>query len=177
MILLILFSCSSHRDDKKKPEKRVGIAQKTANPNIPYIYINGFLNYIIEKTQVVLKNDTINLNELKFNAVGSAFYTKMVMYNKFGKWTKQVRSNDENHPILLWENVKLFENEDKLFTIYANGDENWKEIYASVLISDDEENDCLKEENLYKNRIIDYFSNSIKNLNNKKDFSNVYGNR
>ena len=172
--LLISFSCSSQKSTEKTTEKGVGVAQKTANPNTPYIYKNGFLNYNILKIPVIQKNDTITLNELKFNAVFSAMYTKKVMYDKFGKWTKEIRPNNERHPILLWENVKLFEDENKLFNVYANGDENWNEIYASVLVYDDQNNDCLQENNLLKEKIVNYFSKGIQNLNNKKEFYDIY---
>src|SRR5690606_2652463 len=103
-----------------------------------------------------------------------AMYTKKVMYDKFGKWTKEIRPNNERHPILLWENVKLFEDENKLFNVYANGDENWNEMYASVLIYDDQNNDCLQENNLLKEKIVNYFSKGIQNLNNKKEFYDIY---
>lgn len=135
-ITLISFSCSAQRIKKNNREKGVGIAQKTANPNTPYIYKNGYLNYNILKIPVIQKNDTINLNVLRFNAVFSAMYTKKVMYDRYGKWTKEIRPNNESHPILIWENVKLFDNEDRKFTVYANGDENWNEIYASILVFD-----------------------------------------
>ncbi|MCG7282017.1 hypothetical protein MHJ94_12030 [Chryseobacterium taklimakanense] len=171
--LLILFGCSSQSTNKTK-EKGIGIAQKTANPNTPYIYKKGFLNYNILKIPVIQKNDTITLNELKFNAVFSAMYTKKVMYDKFGKWTKEIRPNNEPHPILLWENVKLFEDENKLFSVYASGDENWNEIYASVLVYDDQKNDCLKENNLLKEKVVNYFSNGIQNLNNNQEFYDIY---
>ena len=171
---LLSFSCSAQKLNNKSKEKGIGTAQKTANPNTPYIYKKGFLNYNVLQIPVIQKNDTITLNELKFNAVFSAMYTQKVMYDKFGKWTKEIRPNNESHPILLWENVKLFEDEKKLFSVYANGDENWNEIYASVLVYDDEKNDCLKESNILKEKIISYFSKGIQNLNDKKDFYDDY---
>lgn len=173
-ITLISFSCSAQRIKKNNREKGVGIAQKTANPNTPYIYKNGYLNYNILKIPVIQKNDTINLNVLIFNAVFSAMYTKKVMYDRYGKWTKEIRPNNESHPILIWENVKLFDNEDRKFTVYANGDENWNEIYASILVFDNKKLDCFSEDYPDKNRIIDFFSSSIKNLNNKNDFYDIY---
>ena len=173
-ITLISFSCSAQRIKKNNREKGVGIAQKTANPNTPYIYKNGYLNYNILKIPVIQKNDTIDLNVLRFNAVFSAMYTKKVMYDRYGKWTKEIRPNNESHPILIWENVKLFDNEDRKFTVYANGDENWNEIYASVLVFDNKKLDCFSEDYPDKNRIIDFFSSSIKNLNNKNDFYDIY---
>lgn len=173
-ISLILFSCNLQKKVNNPKEKAVGIAQKTENPNTPYIYMKGYLNYDIVESSVVKKSDTINLNELKFNAVFSALYTQKVMYDKFGKWTKEIRPNNKKHPILLWENVKLFEDENKLFTVYANGDENWEEIYASVLVYDDENNDCLNEDSLLRDKILQYFSNSIENLSDNKNFYEVY---
>ena len=173
-ILLISFSCNSQKRIQNNQKKGIGIAQKTANPNTPYIYKKGFLNYNIVKIPVIHNSDTITLNELKFNAVYSAMYTKKVMYDKFGKWAKEIRPNNESHPILLWENVKLFEDENKFFTIYANGDENWNEIYASVLVFDNEKNDCLKENSSFRDKIVHYFSNSIQNLNDNENFYDVY---
>jgi len=177
LLLITLFlslSCSVQKSINQSEEKAIGIAQKTANPNVPYVYKKGFLNYNILETTVIQKNDTITLNELKFNAVSSAKYIKKAMYDKFGKWTKEIRQNNERHPILLWENVRLFEDQNKLFNVYANGNENWYEIYASVLVYDAEKNDCLKKGNTLRERIIDYFSKSIQNLNDKKDFFDVY---
>ena len=173
-IALISFNCSVQRIKKNNSKKGVGIAHKTANPNTPYIYKNGYLNYDILKIPVSQKNDTIYVNQLRFNAVLSAMYTKKAMYERYGIWTKEIRPNNESHPILVWENVKLFDNEGRTFTIYANGNENWNEIYASVLVFDNNKRDGLSEDYPDKNRIINFFSNSIKNLNDKNDFYDIY---
>jgi len=174
LALLLSFSCSGLKSKSKSKEKGFGTAQKTADPNTPYIYKNGFLNYNILQIPIIQKNDTITLNELRFNAVFSAYYTQKVMYDKFGKWTKEIRPNNELQPILVWENIKLFENQNKLFSVYANGDENLNEIYASVLVYDDEANDCLEESNILKEKIINYFSKGIQNLNDNDEFYGVY---
>lgn len=177
--ILILFSFSLKsfaQNIKINKEKSVGSAQKTYNPNTPFIYKKGFKNYNILTKQIVKKNnDTTELNELKFNAVLSAMYTKQLMYEKFGKWSKEVRPNiDESHPILVWEKVKLFENEDKRYSVFANGDENWNEIYASVLVFDENNNDCLSASYPNKEKIIEYFSNGIRGLSDGKDFYKIY---
>ena len=175
LLVLILFSSSCIAQNKGRKEKGVGSPQKTKNPNTPYIYKNGYLNYTILKIPVIQKNDTTNLNELKFNAVFSAMYTQKVMYDKFGKWTKEVRPNgNDRHPILVWEKVKLFDNENKLFSVYANGEENKNEIYASVLVFDENNKDCLNDTSLNRAKIIEYFSNGIKELNENQDFYAIY---
>ncbi|MGI9650443.1 hypothetical protein [Chryseobacterium sp. RLHN22] len=177
IFIVIFFNFSSNsfsqRSNKDKP---VGVAQKTYNPNTPFIYKKGFKNYNVFTKKIIKKNnDTTELNELKFNAVLSAMYTKQVMYERFGKWSKEVRPNiDESHPILVWEKVKLFEGEDKQYSVYANGDENWNEIYASVLVFDENNNDCLSTSYSNKEKIIEYFSNGIQSLSNGKDFYKVY---
>lgn len=96
------------------------------------------------------------------------------MYQRFGKWTKALRPDNEEHPILLWENVKLFDDEDKLFSVYAKGAENWKEIYASVLVFDNDQNDCLAEGSVYRDKLIACFSDAIKKLDNKSGFYDEY---
>ncbi len=81
----------------------MGTARKTANPHTPYIYENGYRNYTVVKVPFVENNVTIELNELKFNAVSSAMYTKKVIFDRFGKWTKEIKRENQRHPILVWE--------------------------------------------------------------------------
>ncbi|KQS90235.1 hypothetical protein [Chryseobacterium sp. Leaf394] len=171
---ILIFLSAFCKAQKTKKIKGIGSPQKTLNPDTPYIYKKGYLNFDIVPTPVVQNNDTISLNLLKFNAVFSAMYTQKVMYDKFGKWTKELRPNNERHPILVWSKVKLFENKNELFTIYANGDESWEEIYASVLVFDENGKDCLSENNTNKSEIIRFFSEGIKILNNSEKFYKVY---
>ncbi|MBS1548361.1 MAG: hypothetical protein JSS94_00665 [Bacteroidetes bacterium] len=172
-ILFLIINCSAQKITKKNKQKGVGIAKKTENPNIPKIYKNGYLNFYMEKVPVPQKNDT--LNKLKFNAVYSAMYTQKVMYDKFGKWSKEIRPNNEwRHPILVWEKVKLFDDENKLYNVYAHGEEEWEEIYASVLVFDENQNDCLKENSPNKNKVTIFFAKGIQNLNSNEDFYKIY---
>lgn len=171
-ILLLTVNCSAQKNKKINREKGIGVAQKTANPNTRYIYKNGYINFNIEKIPVPQKNDT--LNKLKFNAVYSAMYTQKVMYDKFGQWNKEIRPNNEKHPILVWEKVKLFDDENKLFSVYADGEERWEEIYASVLVFDENKNDCLEDNSPYKNKVTNYFAEGIQNLSKNEDFYKIY---
>ena len=161
---MVLGSCKT----QKEQTERVGVAQKTANPNVPYIYKNGFLSYTI------VKNIVLDANELKFNAAASAMYTQKAMYDKFGVWAREIKTDNEMHPILVWEKVKLFEDEAKLYTVWAKGAENWSEIYASVLVFDENNKDCLVENNEAKSKIIQYFSERIKKLSNSDAFYKAY---
>ncbi|MDX1828617.1 MAG: hypothetical protein R3342_03630 [Lutibacter sp.] len=167
---IILIKCSS-TIEIPKTEKI-----KTKNPTTPYIYINGFNKVDIFPVLLINNNDSIYINELRFNAVYSSFYTKKVMFEKFGMWDKKIRPNNERHPILIWKDRKLFENKNELFDIATSGIEKGGIIYASVIVFDSDNKDCLSVDSKIKDSIINYFSNGIKNLTNDKKFYKTYWN-
>lgn len=173
LLSILLVSCSS-KINKKNEEKGMGIKHKTENPNIPYIYENGYKNFEIKKIQTIQDKDTSTISELRFNAVFSAFYTKKLMFDKFGKWTNVIYLNNDRHPILIWENVKLFDTKNKVYSVATNGVESWEEMYASVIILDNNNNDCLTQTNSEKDSIIHYFSNELIKLDTNKKFYEEY---
>jgi hypothetical protein len=174
-ILILLFCCSNdlYSQRVKKP-RPVGDRKETSNPITPYIYENGFSNYEVLKQLTINNKDTSSVYTLKFNAVASAMYTKKILFDKFGKWTSAVPAGDNRNFILIWENIKLFDDKEELFTIAAHGIESWEEMFASVIVFDSKNNDCLSENNEYKNEIITLFSNSIQNLNKDNTFFTIY---
>ena len=102
-------------------------------------------------------------------------YIKKGMYDRFGKWNQEIYPKGRNHPILLWNNVKLFPNDTTEFIIAANGLENTKTIYASVLVFDKKNRDLLSDESVLKTKLIYYFSDMIKTNNEqKRDFYEIY---
>lgn len=168
----------------------------THNKNLPYpfIHINGFKDFEILTSNIIKDSTSSYASELRFNATYSAFYTKQVMYEKFGLWNKKLRIKREEHPILIWENVNLF-NDGNLFTVYATGFENTNGpgnqvknnsfhkqvkgsnhgIYASVIVLDSSGIDCLKQDNIeLRNSIIEFFSDGIKNLSTSNEFYDLY---
>ena len=176
--VLILFgigilSCSSSKTISND-ENGIGIRKKTSNPNTPYIYKNGYRDFEITPTLTVNENDSTYINELRFNAVFSSMYTKKLMFDEFGKWDKEIRPNNERHPILVWENKRLFNKENKTYSIAASGIESKKEMYASVIVFDSENRDCLSETHPKKDSIINYFSNGIINLKSDRMFYDTY---
>ncbi|MGM0635686.1 MAG: hypothetical protein ACQESK_06440 [Bacteroidota bacterium] len=172
VLIFILFGFLSCSNSKMASEN--GIKQKTTNPNTPFIYKNGFKNFEIKPVLASKDKDSTYVNELRFNAVLSAKYTQKLMFDEFGKWDKAIRPNNEKHPVLIWENIKLFDDKDKLYNIAANGVENWEEIYASVIVYDSNNSDCLAESNAEKDKILAYFSDGIKNLSSNNKFYEVY---
>ncbi|TQO37081.1 hypothetical protein GQ41_1677 [Arenibacter algicola] len=132
-------------------------------------------NIAIDKFKYITNTDTLSFNEVKFYCVNNtALYTKKVMFDKFGKWSKEIYPNNEMHPILLWENLKLFEKDSTTFTIATLGDESFKTIYASFMVFDSIGNDFLSDIN-YKEKLIPYFEDLIKKSNPKRpDFYDIY---
>jgi hypothetical protein len=96
------------------------------------------------------------------------------MFDKFGKWNNQIYLNNDRHPILIWENVKLFETKNKLYSVATNGVESWEEMYASVIVLDSNNKDCLAQSNAEKDSLVQFFANELINLSSDKKFHEVY---
>jgi len=161
IFILILTSCSS---TKKTTERR---CQSTLK--------NDYKNILVEKTESIVNGDTIFLNEVKFECVLSAMYIQKGMYDRFGKWDMAIYPEEKHFPILLWNNVKLFQNDTTEFTVAANGIESKKTIYSSAFALNKQNKDLLSNDSEYKTKLIAYFSEMIKtNDSNKKDFYEIY---
>lgn len=161
IILLIFLSCSSS-------EKVVKETKCTK------IYKNKFTEILNGKYVAVNGKDTIKINEIRYECVYSPFYTNKVMYDKYGKWDKEIFPNNRNQPILMWYNIDLLSN-GKKYTVLTNGLEERKHVYASVMILDEKERDVLTEQTDEKFALTNFFGELIKNHNpEKKDFYEVY---
>lgn len=161
IIFLLLISCNSSKNitDKKCPHY--------VSKSIKGTSIDHF-KYTIDK-------DTLYYNEVKFYCVyNTAFYTHKIMFDKFGKWHREIYPSGERHPILLWEKIKLFEKDSTLFTIATLGEEGEKTIYASFMAFDNKGNDLL-DDIIYKEKLVNYFKDLIsKSKPEKRDFYKMY---
>ncbi len=160
LVYFVFFSCFPSKDFK--------------TPKCRKIYKNNFKKIITEKYKTIYNNDTVSYNEIRFECVYSAIYTHKAMYDKYGKWDKEIFPSNRNRPILMWENIDLFSN-GKEYTVLTNGLEEWKHIYASVMIFDNNQNDLLSNSSTEKTALTALFSDMIKSNNpQKKDFYKVY---
>ncbi|MDX1773348.1 hypothetical protein DFR65_102114 [Oceanihabitans sediminis] len=159
--LFLIISCSSSQKVVKEAK-------------CPKIYKNKYTEILSEKYETIYNNDTISFNEIRFECVFSAFYSHKVMFDKFGKWDKTIYPSNKKHPILVWEKVELFSNGEK-YNVYTNGMEEWKHIYASVMVFDENNKDLLSNESTQKERLTNYFADLIKNhKTEKRDFYEAY---
>ena len=80
------------------------------------------------------------------------------MYKNYGKWNKSIQGkHQDNIKKFIWENIKLFENDEETFTIIADGTESINEYFACLIVLDSKGNDCFEENNPYKEKILNLF--------------------
>lgn len=160
VLLSVFLSCASSRE--------------VAKPRCSEIFENNFSEILNEKFIVVNGQDTTKINEIRYECVHSAFYTHKVMYDKYGKWDAEIFQSNRAHPILMWNNVDLFSN-GKKYIVLTNGLEEWKHIYASVMILDQNQTDILAGETHEKIALTNFFAQLLKTHNpQKRDFYEVY---
>lgn len=127
--------------------------------------------YEIVKVLSIFEKDSLYINELHLKKIHSSFDTKKLMYDKFGKWDKEVWPKNVRYPIFIWENIKLLNKEEALFSIVATGIENINEYYASVMVYDSDNHDCFTENAHFRESLILYFLHGIRNLDKDKPYT------
>ncbi len=192
-ILIFSVSCASqlkikdfdpnlYSENFKEPDsifivkpKRVETAYKGFK--YPYIHINGYKGYSITASETLNDDNFKNLNELKLYHTYSSFYTRKMMYENFGNWNKYFFIKGERAPFLIWENVQLFKEDKKLYTVIAGGYEcttckgDTNRIYSSIFLLDENDNDFLTNQKSDSTlKVIDLFSKGIRNLSNSNEF-------
>ena len=161
--LLFLLSCTIAHAQKKKKKENCGHLAPS----------NYFSKAEIEEFVSIIDSDTTYLRQAKFKCTNSSFYTKKVMFDHFGKWDKTLFSSEDEHPILIWEQVYLFD-DGKLYTIAALGEEDLNMTYGAVLVFDKDGNDVLNDLEISSN-VLEYFGKAIRASDIKKrDFYEVY---
>ncbi len=72
------------------------------------------INIDTRKIQILLRKirplDTEVWNELRLNKPRGAMMTGLVLYDAFGNWDEVIKEPKPNDLILVWKNIKLFEN-------------------------------------------------------------------
>jgi hypothetical protein len=168
LFLVSIFCFAQSEQSTIIDSKTVGKKIRTQNPNSPIIYENGFKNIEIVSIPTINEGNTVNLYELRFNEVLSSSYAAKLMYEKFGLWDKLIGPEGEKYAnVAIWQNKKLLTNSNKLYTVYTTGNESWTKMYTSVMVFDNQNNDCLAKEGEEKEALIRFFKDSIINL--KKD--------
>jgi hypothetical protein len=118
---------------------------------------------------ILVEKDTIYINELRFYEIKSARDGMKLMYLSFGKWNKKTKSiHQKNMNSFIWENVKLLDENNNLYTVVADGAETETDYFASIKIFDDTQKDCLKENYPYQQQLIKVLTSKMSNQKIKK---------
>lgn len=131
-------------------------------------------NFEVVKTPVSNSNESKSINELRFNDVRSAMSTQKLMFDNYGKWDREVRYNNEEHPMLVWENVKIFDDQDQKYSISAQGIESSLGMYASLVVYDNKGNNCLSDNHPKRETLVKFFREKMHALSKDRKFYDVY---
>lgn len=129
---------------------------------------NSFKSVNIENFISIVNNEPVILKELRFSGVHDRYYLHKGMFDNFGVWTQSIYAKQYD-TLLVWNDVKLFNNSDKLFKVATKGHREGSHVFTSVLIFDENNRDQFIPQSELKNQLTTYFTNLIKN----NDASNV----
>ena len=133
-----------------------GVTKKKNNANI---FINGF-----KSAHIIHDSDGLALSELQFHSTVSIVETSKVMVNNFGVWEKRLAFYNEDHHAFVWEHVQLLKSTSQKFTVITDGKKGNRIQLSSVMVMDQENNDCLARDYPLRDAIISYFSDEIKKV-------------
>ena len=159
-------------------------SSKAQTKKHPTTVTNDYKSILEDKFVSIINKDTFFINEIKYVGVHTGMLTKKIMYDKFGKWSREIYPKQKRHPLLVWDEIELFPKHPIKFTIITQGAEGLEgarkgldKTYASIMIFDKKNQDLLSENSEYKAKLIDYFSDLIKsNDYTKKEFYKIYWN-
>lgn len=154
-LLWLILSCSS---TKEVPTDR----------KCTRYYRHGFSEIVNEKYTTVNNGDTVSFHHLRFQCTSSAMSSHIAVFNKFGRWHKEIYAKDTYRPFLMWENIDLFSN-GKQYTVYTFGVERSQSMHSTVMVFDHLGNDLLSESSEEKEKLTAYFADLIRDEKNKED--------
>ena len=135
------------------------------------------IEFEVVEVPMVVENDTIIVNELRFYEIANALQTMQLNYDKHGKWNTEMNGRYQfNVPQLIWKNVKLLD-QNQNFTVSACGTETMAEYFSGVMVLDENNRDCLSENHPNKDELIEYFASNMRMLKSESEFYEVYHSR
>ncbi len=135
------------------------------------------LEFEVVEVPMVVDNDTIIVNELRFYEIANALQSMQLNYDKHGKWNSVINGRyQSNVPQLIWTNVKIL-NQNETFTVSACGTETMSEYFSGIMVLDENNRDCFSENHPNRDQLIAYFSSNMRNLKSESEFYEVYHSR
>ncbi|SDR65860.1 hypothetical protein [Christiangramia echinicola] len=103
------------------------------------------------------------INELKFKPKNSSLDGIKYMYQNYGKWDNSI-DIDRTYPLLIWENIKLIEGDDELYTVGLSGEQSTYTNYCSVIVYNSKNENCFDEKSNIKDALARMFIQRTENI-------------
>ena len=166
LLIIVFASCAAKAD---LLDTKANIPQKSTTGK--YIKCdkrlkNDFSDINELKYNTIINNDTIPYTQIIFSCGYSASYTLRTMYGYFGKWDKAIIPKNKVHPLLIWENVDVLSDNNKI-NIITIGEETIDFMITGFMAFDNNGKDLLKEDSLLKQSLINFFVKDLKKPKNK----------
>jgi hypothetical protein len=118
--------------------------------------------YSITTFPIVTTKDTTSINEIRFFTIKSCADTHKMMYENYGLWTNKLDSEYLTHsfPRLVWSDLDLF-GDGQLFSVITDGKESKDAYFASLIIVDSDNKDCLHKNYPNREKIIQLLSKKL----------------
>ncbi|MBS1572337.1 MAG: hypothetical protein JST62_08105 [Bacteroidetes bacterium] len=170
LVIILSISIQLYFSQTNQIKKSTGQIESFGNI---YYMVKGYNGYQYDSNTIKYHEKKLSLTELSFQHCRSTLYTREIMYNNFGMWNTE--TNNQVNPILIWENVKLLGNSNKLFTVITDGHKSTTNSKSSstVMVIDQDGKDCLQEGSPYRDNITYFFSKGFEKLKERK-FLTVY---
>ncbi len=119
MVCGILFtSCWCPKPIVEEPSSPKDITEKeTLNPPEPLPYNN----VLFEDLSLSINGKTLPLTLITFTHTESDLVGKKRIFELYGNWEKALGLPTSKHPLLMWKNIPLLDNDYKMMTIIADG--------------------------------------------------------
>lgn len=152
LFLLFLWNCSSSKEKTRSSSR-----------------------FEIVNTPVILDNDTININELRFYKIQSARDAMKLMYLNYGEWDRKIPSkHQENINRIVWKNVNLIDANDKAYTVIADGTETLKDYFACLIVYDSEGRNCFDDNHPDKEVLTNLFVKKMNGLDRSSSYYRLF---
>lgn len=148
------------------------ISCKTTTPTIlakecPTFLKNDFNNVVLVEQKSSMGNEVLSFKEARYTCVSNINYLSKTMFDIFGKWDKTIALNSRPEK-LVWKKLQLFGDEKLYFKVVTSGVELKTKVFASVSVFNQEGEDLLSDASPFKEQLIAYFGNLIKNNDESK---------
>ena len=105
-------------------------------------------------TPIINESDTTYASELRFYNIKSSMDCSKMMYENYGEWdSENAGKYHSNIKQFVWSEIRLLDSEEK-FTIITDGTETMSNYFASIIIYDSSNQNCLDSKYVNRDEIL-----------------------